>query len=354
MSRVFRRDRAWWIDFNDARGIRHRRKVGPSKRVAQEVLDGLLGNVARRQHLGVIEDSAISFSDFAEKWWERVRHTLQPRTQERWRGILDKHLKPSFSGSLRGVTVSDAEAYVGRRVEQGAQPSTINREMTCLKHMMRRAVEWEYLSRNPFLDTQGRPLAGMRALKEPSGRVRFLTLEEVDLLLAACASKPYLLAFAVVALNTGMRRNEVLSLTRTSIDWTNGIANLEKTKNGNSRHVPLNGAAIEGLRSLPVRLDGKLFPFNPNQISVAFQRAVRRAGIENFRLHDARHTFASYQAMAGTQGRGLQSLLGHKDGRMTARYSHLSDGYLRAAVDRVQFGAAASGDASPQKQTSSV
>jgi len=67
-------------------------------------------------------------------------------------------------------------------------------------------------------------------------------------------------------------------------------------------------------------------------------RAARRAGIEDFRLHDCRHTFASYQAMAGIQARGLQTLLGHRDDRMTARYSHLSDAYLKAAVDGVVLG----------------
>ena len=73
MSRVFERGKGeWWIDFKDARGIRRRRKIGPSKRVAKEVLDGLLGNVARRVHLGVIEESAISFADFAKIWRERV------------------------------------------------------------------------------------------------------------------------------------------------------------------------------------------------------------------------------------------------------------------------------------------
>jgi integrase len=70
-----------------------------------------------------------------------------------------------------------------------------------------------------------------------------------------------------------------------------------------------------------------------------FRRAVKRAGIEDFRLHDLRHTFASYQAMSGVAARRLQSLLGHKDPRMTMRYNHLSEAYLRAAVNRVQFGA---------------
>jgi integrase len=273
---------------------------------------------------------------------------------------------------LRAITAADAEAYLrkrrtpekcprcdgkgkvsnGRRYEREAltcpkckgvkeiapAPSTLNREMTVLKHMMRRAVIWEYLSRNPFLDAQGGMLAGLKALREPGGRTRFLSLDEIDRLLAACEPIPYLKAFATVALNTGMRRNEILSLSRKSLDWQNRTATLVETKNGEARHVYLNDAAFEALKALPPRIDGRLFPLHPNQVSVAFMRAVRRAGIEDFRLHDCRHTFASYQAMAGIQGRGLQALLGHKDARMTMRYSHLSDAYLKAAVNGVVLG----------------
>jgi integrase len=125
---------------------------------------------------------------------------------------------------------------------------------------------------------------------------------------------------------------------KSSDNWDNRLATLTLTKNGEARHVPLNSIALEALRSLPARLDVRLFPFGPDAATMAFVRAVRCAGIEDFRLHDLRHTFASYQAMAGTQGRGLQSLLGHKDGRMTARHSHLNDAYLRTAVDGVQLG----------------
>src|SRR5277367_5594216 len=117
MSRVFQREKngPYWIDFKDARGIRRRRKIGPSKRVAKEVLDGLLGNVARRVHLGVIEDSAVSFAEFAKIWRERVTPTLKPRSRERWFGILDKYLVPAFPGTLRAITTTDAEAYLRQR-----------------------------------------------------------------------------------------------------------------------------------------------------------------------------------------------------------------------------------------------
>ncbi len=341
MSRVFQRSKGgpWWIDFKDAQGVRHRKRIGPNKRIAQEVLNGIIGNVARRQHLGIIADSAISFADFASVWRERVAPSLKPRSRERWFGIVEKHLKPAFPGALRAISAASIETHIAHRLDRGAQPATVNREVTVIKHMLKRAVAWEYLSANPA--------AGIRALKEPSGRTRFLSLEEIDRLLAACDRaqlRHYLRPFVVVALNSGMRRNEILSLTRRTIDWSNRLITLEATKNGEVRHVYLNDAGFEALRSLPARLDGdQLFPFGPNQISMALRRALKAAGIEDCRLHDLRHTFASYQAMNGIQGRGLQALLGHKDNRMTMRYSHLSDAYLRAAVNAVNLGAEISG-----------
>jgi site-specific recombinase XerD len=71
---------------------------------------------------------------------------------------------------------------------------------------------------------------------------------------------------------------------------------------------------------------------------MAFHRATERAGLNDVRLHDARHTFTSYQAMSGVQSSGLQALPGHKDARTRQRYSHLSDAYLRSAVNNVVLG----------------
>jgi integrase len=369
MSRVFQKQGDWWIDFKDPRGVRRRKKIGPSKRVAREVLDGILGNVARRQHLGIIEESPISFAEFAEEWKRRVAPTLKPRSQERWFGIVETHLKPAFPGTLRSITPADADGYIKHRLAEkvcdrcdrssrtacsycsgtrklgGANPATVNRELTVLKHMVARAVEWEYLGSNR--------LTNVKQLKESPGRTRFLSPDEIGRLLDACnggntesiLARVYLRPLVLVAINTGMRRNEILGLTRGAVDWQNRMITLGSTKNGDSRHVFLNASAFDALRALPARLDtDRLFPFGPNQLSMAFRRAVKRAGIDDFRLHDARHTFASYQAMAGTQGRGLQALLGHKDGRMTMRYAHLSDPYLREAVNRVNLGSESSAD----------
>ena len=96
----------------------------------------------------MIDDSAITFADFTKIWWERVANLLKPRTQERWKGIIDQHLKPAFAGALRTITRGNVESYISKRIAYGAAPSTINREVTVLKHILARAVRWEYLSSN--------------------------------------------------------------------------------------------------------------------------------------------------------------------------------------------------------------
>jgi integrase len=341
MARVYRRNGKYWIDFNDADGVRHRKKVGPSKRVAEEALNHVLDQVARHEFLGIVEESSVSFADFSKAWSARVLPQVAPRTAERWAGIVKNHLKPFFKGSLKSIDLDDTEKYVSARLEAEASVATTNREVAVLRHILKRACQWKldggagrYLARYP--------LAGWKPKKEPSGRTRFLSEEEMTRLLIACeeSRSSYLKAFVLVALNTGMRRGEILGLTRRSIDWQNQTVKLVKTKNGEARHVHLNKTALEALRSVPTRIDGRLFPFKDgNSVSRAFRRAVERAGIEDFRLHDNRHTFASYQAMARTPQRALQGLLGHKDGRMTARYTHLSDTYLKDAVNAVNLGA---------------
>jgi integrase len=95
------------------------------------------------------------------------------------------------------------------------------------------------------------------------------------------------------------------------VDFQNRL--VTDTKNGEARHVYLNDAMFEALDALATRLDGRLLPLGPSQTTMLFVRAARRAGLEDCRLHDLRHTFASYQAMSGMASRGLQSLLGHKE-----------------------------------------
>jgi integrase len=119
-----------------------------------------------------------------------------------------------------------------------------------------------------------------------------------------------------VALLTGMRRSELLGLKWEQI--RNGFIYLTETKGGKARQIPIND-----------RLEGRRF----YEVKRSFVSACRRAGIEDFRFHDLRHTFASRLVMKGASLKAVQELLGHADLKMTMRYAHLSHEHLRDSVN---------------------
>ena len=124
----------------------------------------------------------------------------------------------------------------------------------------------------------------------------------------------------VVALNTGMRKSEILNLEWERVNFSRGVIQLETTKNGSRREIPMNQAVQS-------RAPG----CSPRSVRTAFEGALERAGVKNFHFHDLRHTFASWLTMKGRPLREVQELLGHKSIRMTERYSHLAPERLRDA-----------------------
>jgi len=175
----------------------------------------------------------------------------------------------------------------------------------------------------------------VKLLKEPPGRLRYLTPEELSRLLDACA--PHLKPIALVAVHTGMRRREILSLRWSDVDLRKHTITLTKTKNNERCILPINGQLTDALRRIPrhvespyVFCDGNGRPYD--RIDNGFRRACKRAGIEDCRFHDLRHTFASHLIMRGASLRSVQELLGHKTGKMTVRYTHLSTPHLQETV----------------------
>jgi integrase len=140
------------------------------------------------------------------------------------------------------------------------------------------------------------------------------------------------------ALHTGMRRGELLSLQWEQI--RNGFIYLTETKSGKARQIPINDRLAEVFREVRrenqlkspyvfCAPDGKRF----YEVKHSFTSACKRAGIEDFRFHDLRHTFASRLVMKGASLKAVQELLGHADMKMTMRYAHLSQEHLRDSVN---------------------
>ena len=184
----------------------------------------------------------------------------------------------------------------------------------------------------------------MRPLREPQGRVRCLDNAERHRLLDACAQSPqrFLLPVVVLALATGARKQELLSLTWRDVDLPRERLVLLVTKTGEPRSVPLTGRARAALQTLAKvrhlhttlvlpRRDGAA----PIDIRHAWQQAVRQAGLTDFRFHDLRHCCASYLAMHGASLLDIAAVLGHKTLQMVQRYAHLTEAHTAQVVARM-------------------
>jgi site-specific recombinase XerD len=162
-----------------------------------------------------------------------------------------------------------------------------------------------------------------------------------------------------LALNTGLRLSELYGLSWDNVNAPRRVLTIPRSKNGETRHVPLNRAALAALTALRNRGDATgpvICNLQGEPLAGPrywFEPAVRRAKIRAFSWHCLRHTFASRLVMAGVDLRTVQELLGHKSIAMTVRYSHLSPTHTLAAVERLA-GGISDGPTGTKTSTSSV
>jgi integrase len=212
--------------------------------------------------------------------------------------------------------------------------ATVNRYIALFHTLASQAERWRLIRLE-----QVRDIHSVRLAKEENERMRRLTDEESLTLLESCNGRLYPIVF--LALFTGLRKSEILTLTWKQVDLQTGFIRLQKTKAGKPRNVPISEPVRELLTSLPRNLKGNfLFTGRHNKgprttISNEFPRACKRAGLNDVRFHDLRHTFASNCAMSGATEHELMTLLGHSSTRMVRRYTHLSDEHLQSRVNKM-------------------
>lgn len=179
----------------------------------------------------------------------------------------------------------------------------------------------------------------VKLLPENNRRLRYLSIEESQRLVDSCDN--HLRPIVITALNTGMRKDEILGLKWDNVDLKAGfiLLNQNQTKNSERKEIPINQTLRETLQSVP-KQDNILFVFyNPltgtryDDIKRSFNSALKRVDIRDFRFHDLRHTFASHLVMAGIDLTTVKELMGHKDFKMTLRYAHLAPSHKVKAVD---------------------
>lgn len=215
------------------------------------------------------------------------------------------------------ITGSMVAAYRDLRLS-AVRPATVRRELALLRHCLEVARrEWGVpINPNPMSDVKLPAMAFSRDRRlEPDDVFR--------LRLALTGSKVWYLAPIVeLALETGMRRGELLSLTWSNLDLARRLASLPMTKNGRRRDVPLSGKAVEVLARLPLT-DDRIFPLRPGTVGIAWKRLVAKAGVDNLRFHDLRHEAISRFFEMGLSLPEVALISGHQDYRMLLRYTHI-------------------------------
>ena len=323
---ICQKGKNWYIDYY-VKGRRKRKKIGPSKKLALQVLKDVQLKIAKGEYLGVYEERKIPFDKYAEQYLNYSKANKAWSSYRRDRFSINK-LASFFKGKyLFEITSQMIEKYKATRLEKVA-PATVNRELACLKHMFTKAIDWGFVKANPA--------KGVKRLKEPPGRLRYLKTEEVEALLRACSDN--IRPIVVIALNTGMRKSEILNLKWSDVDLKNLKITVINAKNNESRMIPINQTLYQELLELSQKANGEYVFSNRDgrpfkDIKKGFSSALKRAGIKDFRFHDLRHTFGSHLVMQGVGLRTVQQLMGHKEIRMTMRYSHLSPEYVQKAVE---------------------
>lgn len=235
------------------------------------------------------------------------------------------------------IEARDKLSQLELNVKKQRSMSTINRYMAVLNHAFNIAIkEWEWLNISP--------LRNIKKLKEPRGRTRYLTDLERECLLDACkrSSSHDLYIIIILALSTGARKMELLTLKWKDVHLDKNAIILHKTKNNEIRRLPLVGKAFELLQYLDsYKKDNDSYIFinhrstKPINIEYQWTKALEKADIKNFRFHDLRHSCASYLAMNGATSIEIAKILGHKSLQMVNRYSHLSESHITNVVNNM-------------------
>ena len=260
--------------------------------------------------------------------------------------VFNTHLRQTLGPKpLLEMTNPVLDVWVREQVLASLKRSTVNKHINMMNRMLKLARHWGHI---PFDSTQHSPL---KPLLLGDYNQRFLSEQEIERLIKACraSTHPFLLHFVQLLLLTGARKGEARTAVWRDIDFVKRIWTVPKSKNGRSRRIVLNSAAIAVLHDtrataerlmLPVVPAAPLFtnpktrrPYNSFYLSWYAARSI--AQLDDVRIHDLRHTFASLLINKGVSLYEVQQLLGHSSVQMTQRYAHLTANTLADCAEIV-------------------
>ncbi len=339
--------------FQGSTKLTNRKAAGQAESILRARLAQSRAGIVQRKPVPV-------FWGFAQEFLERAKAELRVKSSLRYQVSL-RSLKPWFGVKrLDEITADEIERYKQSRLEQGRSPSTVNRDLACLRRILLFAVKLDLIGTTPFVAHK------VRFLKE-HGRERILSFEEERHYLAAASL--LLRDVATLILEMGLRPSEACSIRQQDVHLyaispflhvSNG-----KTKNA-VRDVPLTERAKEVLKHRLAEAEGEcIFPFRVGrsldwsrpmcELHPAHYEALQQSGIRPpFQIYDLRHTYGTRAAEAGMDSLTLARLLGHADLKTTSRYVHLSKRHLAEAQAKIERYRAEREIAEAQAQTNAT
>jgi integrase len=319
---TIRKLRGRWQAQVRRRGMKPRCKSFDTKSEAEKWARELEAQVDR---FGAAPDTRIlestTLGELLERYQREISPTKRGSVQEIQRiDVLRRH-ELSYR-TMIGLSQQDIASFRDERL-QSVAPSTTVRELAILSHVLEVAIrDW------------GLPLAKnvVKLVRRPvirNERSRRLTGDEEQRLLDGCdaGQLPYFKTLLILAIETGMRRGEILGLEWSGISHNRRVITLTLTKNGSGREVPLSQRAFDALMDWKERASvdqSMVFPMTPGALEQAWRRLLIRVGIKHLRFHDLRHEGVSRLFERGLNVIEVSTISGHREVRMLRRYSHLS------------------------------
>ena len=335
---MFKRSGIWWTCIRH-NGKRIQKSLETSDRKLAKAIEAKVKTeIVEGTYFEKLIGRNKTFKDMMDKFLKVHAPKVSSNMQRSYTTSL-KHLNPFFGESnLLSISPKMVSRYKVLRNDEGAAPASVNRELSMLSKAFNLAIkEWEWPKDNSA--------SNVPKEKENNERDRWLTKDEEKEILEN--SPEWLRDIIIFALNTGLRLQEFLSLEWSRVNLVRRTILIKETKNGNPKTLPLNKIALDVLNQRSkvksIKNDYVFFnsngkKINPHVLRTSFYTVLEKVGVENLWLHDLRHTFATRLAQADVDLYKISKLLGHKDIKMTQRYSHHCPDSLRDGVEILEVG----------------
>ena len=335
--------KTYFLRFIDARSKQRLIRVADQRDVtltqARQIADKYRNQIALGQDPSLDKETLKTIPQLAD--FIAQQYLPYVKTYKRsWKddvGLIKNHINPNFGALyMDELKKQDVIGFISKHLLTHA-PGSVNRVVILLRYIYNLAIKWEMagISKNPT--------AGIPLLEENNQKERYLTAEEARKLVGALRSScnvmlQYIIPMLIL---TGARKMEVQCARWEDINWEQRIWRIPISKSGKARHVPISDGALIILESIP-RIEGCqwIFP-NPKthkpykSFYGSWHTARKSVGLSDVRIHDLRHSFASFLVNSGRSLYEVQRILGHTQISTTQRYAHLSQDSLLTAANEI-------------------